>query len=495
MDKELKRPISRLKRFAGEAVKTVVSFGILATAIGFVIVMSLRDRSAVLRSPDTLKPMVSIVSAVEYTGPLELVLSGSVVPYREVRLAAEVGGIIVEKTPECRAGNYVRAGTTLMVIDRQNYDLEVATVLAELKQAEATIREVEEEITGLEATIELSQSEVNLIQRELERNSRLAGVASRSEIEQWERNLLTAQTQLVNRQNNLGTARTRLDRMKAGLELTKRKYERALLNLDRTVVRAPSDGVIVVENVQQGDLVAVGSPLLQFEDTQHAEVLVNLSQRDMSWLQEHLPNEPQESPSGDRFLQDAYHLPSADVEVFDPREPAVSWRGVLSRFDGIGRDELTRSTPVRITIDQPVVASAAGPRALVRGMFVRCRILVPPDRRRSDDRMVAIPAKGLRPGNFVWTVENSKLRRHAVEIIGLAPESADEDPSQRPVVVRWKSGALEPGAEIVISPLSQVAPGVEVQVANGSQTINGAPPPAANPSNAQSQPDGANLGT
>ena len=51
------------------------------------------------------------------------------------------------------------------------------------------------------------------------------------------------------------------------------------------------------------------------------------------------------------------------MTIYDPDEPQVTWQGVLERFDGIGRDEITKTIPCRIVIEQPIVHSQSGPRA------------------------------------------------------------------------------------------------------------------------------------
>ena len=55
---------------------------------------------------------------------MTLEADGVVVPFREIELAAEVAGRIVERDERCRAGNFVTQGTLLARIDPQDYQLE-----------------------------------------------------------------------------------------------------------------------------------------------------------------------------------------------------------------------------------------------------------------------------------------------------------------------------------------------------------------------------------
>jgi multidrug efflux pump subunit AcrA (membrane-fusion protein) len=67
---------------------------------------------------------------------LQLVVDGSVVPFREAKVAAEVAGKIESKTDNCEAGAYVEANELLMTIDPTDYELEVEQ-LTQLKNQES----------------------------------------------------------------------------------------------------------------------------------------------------------------------------------------------------------------------------------------------------------------------------------------------------------------------------------------------------------------------
>ena len=77
------------------------------------------------RSTERLPPVVSTVPLGASPSCLTLEAEGEAVPYREVTLSAEVVGRIQTKTPQCRAGYFVRKGDALLTIDPRDYDLEI----------------------------------------------------------------------------------------------------------------------------------------------------------------------------------------------------------------------------------------------------------------------------------------------------------------------------------------------------------------------------------
>ncbi len=454
----------------GEIVKTAVSLLIVAGSIGFASALYFMKSPPANKASDTMIPKVEVYSAKPYVGNLDLVVSGTVVPFKEIKVAAEVGGRLTEKFHECDAGTYVKKGTPLLVIDRESYELEVKTLDAEVAQSKNLIVETEKELLGISERIEIAQQELVLLQKEFERNHRLKDVVSSTELDQSKRGLLTSQSQLSTWQNNKLTADARLERVRSALELSLRKLERSKLNLAKTNVVAPDDGVVVKESVEKGDFVSPGTILLTFEATENAEVICNLTMTDLNWIKQNVAPTPGNIDAND-LRRIAYELPKMNVKVFDPREPDIQWVGTLERFDGIGLDKMTKTIPVRIIVAKPVVGTERGSRTLVRGMFVKCRIEVPPDSRADSASHLIFPAKAIRSGSFVWSVANNRLRQHRVKIVNnttaVDPKYGNEE--LQLAIVRLEDGGLQPGDKVVISPIGQPSEGSEVMIISDEQ--------------------------
>lgn len=447
-----------------EPVKYGISFLILL--IGGVIMFSLYQMrgSTKEKESDALIPMVETASVNEFEGDLDLLVSGTVVPFREIKVSAEVGGRVLKKYPECEAGNYVTKGTKLLEIDPIDYNLEVKSMLSELVQADRTMEETEEEIRGAIKNLNLAKSDLKLQRSEFKRFERLRSSLSATEYDQAKRNLLNSQSQLTLRQNTYEMLQARKERLKASRQLITDRQEKAEVNLQRTVVTAPVDGVIVRESVEPGDFVTVARELFVFEDTSRAEVLCNLTPGELAWVRKYAPEQPTDPQLTDqgsavRNLNRAYQLPNIDVNVFDQSDPGIQWSGTLQRFDGIGRNETTKSIPCRIGVTNPIVESAQGERALVRGMFVKCRMVVPAESQKS--RLASLPSVAVRPGDYVWVVRDEKLNRFDLDVIDRSPVRQSLS-SQNVVVVSLDGSDLQLGDEVVISPLPQPTQGGRV---------------------------------
>lgn len=444
---------------ASEWMKYLVSAVIIAASIGgFVMLYSLKKPPAE-RDSQVLVPMVRTVAAEPYAGQLDRVISGTVVPYREIKVAAEVAGNITKKYDSFEAGNFVRKGEKLLEIDPADYKLQYETGKAELQQTQKMLEEAVEEIKGAKRNIELAKSEFELAERDYQRNARIKGALSPSELDQSQRALLAAESALTTRTNTLDMLQAKVERMQASLALSEAQLKRTALNLEKTTIVAPDDGVIVSEMVQEGDFVRAGDPLVTFEDISRSEVICNLTPSDLAWIRDNSTASQQQDQDDRPFS--VYEIPKTMVEIYDISEPNIIWQGILERFDGIGRDQSTRTIPCRITIDEPIISSEQGQRALVRGMFVKCRIQVQTSAGNGDQRFLAIPAVALHPGNHVWIVKDKKLARCDVTVVDHVEQLVGEE-VRRVVIIDANKSDLRANDAVVATPLAQPTVGADV---------------------------------
>ena len=338
--------------------------------------------------------------------PLRLSVDGTVVPFREARVAAEVAGQIVYKSELCEAGNFVKQGQVLMRIDRTDYELEVQR-LTRLKQQEyQALAEIDQELTNTGRSLEVATQDLALQQAEVDRQSSLpSGFASRGEIDRAKRSLLQATQALVTLENNAALLKKRRERLESSEQLAATQLKVAEVNLARTEIRAPIDGVIAAENADLNTFVARGNTLVTIEDTSKVEVATNLRMDQLYWVLD----QGDRPANGQAAESSGYELPETPAIIeyeLNGREAAFyRWEGRLLGYDGIGLDPNTRTVPVRVIVDDPrefldeqgARREASGPSALVRGMYVRVNLMIKPK-----TPLVVIPARALKPGNRVW---------------------------------------------------------------------------------------------
>jgi multidrug efflux pump subunit AcrA (membrane-fusion protein) len=464
-----------------ESVKYLISFVIIAAGVaGFMFLKSLQ-KPPLTRPSDSLIPLVEVREVIGYAGQLDMEVTGSVVPYREIRVAAEVAGRVTNKSPACEAGQFVQKGELLLEIDPEEYRLDIETQKANLEQAKRRIEENLQLIDGEKKNIELAASDLQLQRDEWQRNQRLKDALSRSELDRSRRAVIAAESALTLRRNNLASLESAETRLEAALEVAKRQLEKAELNLRRATVVAPETGVIVSEMVQEGDYVGRGTQLLIFEDTRRAEVLCNLTMSELNQIRKNAAaaqtgNESLESnTTSESDLSAVYRLPKTPVTIFDPANPDVQWSGVLERFDGIGVDSVTKTIPCRIAVDNPIAEGANGSYALVRGMFVRCLLEFHASSGNSESRYLALPEQAVQPNRHVWTVQDSRLKKKSIKVVDYVntelgqPSNPSRSNSRLAIIAKTDVGP-DKGDLVVVSPLSQPSDDVEVEISNPDAT-------------------------
>ncbi|MEP3930202.1 HlyD family secretion protein, partial [Rhodopirellula bahusiensis] len=196
-------------------------------------------------------PAVDVVptqSLADSGQTLHLNTDGTVVPFREVVLATEVAGRIIDKSPQCEAGQYVTAGTVLMRIDPTDYELTVRR-LEQTQQSEyETINEIDQELINSNRLLEIADADIELQSREVKRLDSLPeDFAARRDVDAARRAVLQAEQQKVTYQNQIDLLKKRRARLELAEQLAATQLKQARIDLQRTEIKAPIDGVIASE--------------------------------------------------------------------------------------------------------------------------------------------------------------------------------------------------------------------------------------------------------
>lgn len=168
--------------------------------------------------------------------------TGTLNPYHEVIVSAEVDGIL--KGMKVNEGSGVSKGTLLAVIDDIDYDLEVKKADAAMKQAEANLAN-----TKLEY-----QRKDTLFKEQLVTQQQFDDVSTR-----------------------LSLAAAEVERAKASLSLSKQK-------LSKTAIYSPLAGVIKEKKVERGNYVKNGSQLFTIIQTNPIKLNFTVAEKDIGKL-------------------------------------------------------------------------------------------------------------------------------------------------------------------------------------------------------------------
>ncbi len=453
-------------------IRILIPIGVVASGLGVFWLLGSGQQETLPPSDERVIPEVETVTVQAHQGNLEIEVDGIVSPAREIQVAAEVPGTITMKDLACRAGSFVEEGQWLIEIDARDYQLEEHRGLKQLEQSQAELDEADVEIANIDALVDLADRDLQLQQNELARQLRLTSSISQSEIDRAKRAVVTAENARQILENQLSSARVRRSRLQIAIELAQSQLEKARLDLQRSRILAPVDGVIVRDLVEQGDYVQKGTALFTIEDTSAIEVRCNLLMEDLYWL---WSQQPVWSES-ERSAQQAYQIPQIPATVTyqfaRSDDLRFAWQGTLDRFDGIGLDERTRTVPCRVRVDRPrqvrrvggessTESAAAGPPALVRGMYVTVALQVP-----QQDVFIKVPDAAIQPGKRVWRVQDGRLQQLGpLSLVRGVTETDAQGQHRRFWLTPSTPSGLEPGDRLLITPLQGARDGMQVVVA------------------------------
>jgi multidrug efflux pump subunit AcrA (membrane-fusion protein) len=406
-------------------------------------------------------PIVSVLPIKSYSGTrsLDVSLTGTVVPYRQITLAAEVAGRVKEKSENCRTGKFVHKGDPLFELDSRDFELDVERLQALRDSEYAQQRELDQEIANAKKSLDLADEDLAIQLRELKRIESLPpGIASETELDQSRRQRITSANQRQSIQNQMQLLETRRNRLQLAEKLAASQLQQAQVNLERTKVASPIDGVIVNEMVQEDSFVQKGASLCIINDTQRVEVSCNLRTDQLLLVLEQIPASKESAPSSRVMRSSSYELPPTPVtisyRVSGREETVYEWKGILSRYEGIGLDTQSRTVPIRISVDNPRdVAKNGNPidekatgglPALVSGMFVDVSIHTKPL-----NSLVLIPKLALKPGNQVWTfqkdasiIANEADEARSTPVVDTAPTSSKATFKPQINIDDWSAGRI-----------------------------------------------------
>jgi len=249
-----------------------------------------------------------------------------------VQVSPDVSGLVTEV--RVRNNQVVNKDDVLFVLDRPRFELA-------LHQAEASVAAI---------AVALAQA-----RRENERNRNLKDLATTEQVEEGQ---------------------SKVDQLIAQLNSARAQRDVARLNLDRTTIRAPVNGIVTNVDLRPGDYATVGRQLLALVDTDTIHVDGYFEETKLPWIR-----------VGDRAL---IHIMGINATLhgsvesiaagIEDRERSASSTALANVNPTFSWVRLAQRIPVKIKLDP-----TAGDIRLIAGRTATVSIVDPPGRRPEGD--------------------------------------------------------------------------------------------------------------
>ncbi|TKB12103.1 efflux RND transporter periplasmic adaptor subunit [Desulforhopalus sp. IMCC35007] len=338
---------------------------------------------------------------------------GTVGSAREVQLSPQVSGEVIRMSPDMVPGGYFKKGDHLVSIDPTDYEITILQLKSDLEKAYSDL------------VLEMG-------------NQRIAV----KEFEILGQKVSDTEKKLMLREPQLGIA-------KANVENAKAKLKKAEIDLARTEVTAPFNGVILSRSVNIGSRVSSGSPLAQIAGTDQFWIKVSVPVSQLQWL--NIPGTTSDTGS------------SALIFLENKNKSTAQRAGRVIRLAADLETE-GRMAVLYVAVNDPLALTPENSQQpkLLLGSFVQ---VIFQGRKLND--VYVIDRNHLHENDTLWlfSTENT-LEIRPVDVLARTRDKV------------YISSNLEPGSLLITSQLSNAANGMPLQLP-GNNTTPKNPPKSA----------------
>lgn len=184
--------------------------------------------------------------------PTSIAVGNGRIEATEVDVATRYAGRVAQVN--VREGDWVEAGQVLASMDTEQSE-------AELREAQANLRQAREGERYAGAVVRQRESELNLARKDLQRAQQLVrdGHISRQELDQRNASMISAAAAL-------DAARIQVEEATAAIASAEARVQRLTIVLQDSLLKAPRDGRVLYRLAEPGEVLPVGGKILTILD-------------------------------------------------------------------------------------------------------------------------------------------------------------------------------------------------------------------------------------
>jgi multidrug resistance efflux pump len=206
-----------------------------------------------------------------------------------VPIAPEVAGTI--STVAVRNNQRVSAGAPLFSIDTERFELAVQTARANLESAERAVGASTAGIDSARGSLTAARAGMERARQDAVRMRNIRkqdpGALSQRRLDSAEASLAGSRGQVVSAEANLEKAiqdRGAEGEKNSRIAEARTALDKALLDLERSTVRAPEDGVVTGVRLDKGNYAAAGAPQMTFIATHNVWLQADFTENNLGFL-------------------------------------------------------------------------------------------------------------------------------------------------------------------------------------------------------------------
>jgi HlyD family secretion protein len=231
-------------------------------------------------------PAIRIVAAGRRELVERLSVTGTIIAREEAAAGTDLSGLAILQL-NADQGDKVKKGQVLAVLDRSSLDTQLAQTNASRNQAEANIAQMRAQIGDAEVAVRQAQEGLDRAKALQEK-----GVAAKMQYDNAVNAYDSARARLISAEKAVVAS-------EAQLAVIDAQKENILLQIAKTEVKAPADGLVLARNATLGGIVsASGGPLFRIAINGEFELAATIAETSLPRLEPGMPVEV--TPAGSR---------------------------------------------------------------------------------------------------------------------------------------------------------------------------------------------------
>lgn len=378
------------KQIVLRLVQLIVALAIVAAGVATLVGMRKLKSPPEKEQARDRAPTVRVIEAALRDVRVTLRAEGTADYKRRVEIRTQVGGKIVQVSPNLEDGKRVAKDELLVVIEQTDYTLAVRRAQAEVNVYKAALTRLAQDEKNSRKLIGTLRDDLELAQAEVARAQRLLsdGAGSQAEVDNARRTFLRQRNTLEIAENSLALLPARTDEQRAMMQAAEVRLDEARLALARTEIRSPFDAVVATEDAEEGNVVQIGQGVAVLGDDSVMEVTAMLSFSELGAL----------CSSEEDLWRNPGCAGTPATVVWKGMGIERRWRGEVSRLGTV--DPATRTAPIVVAVQFPDDARAR----LLSGVYCQVEIAG-----REIEGVLVVPRSALREGNRLFLERGGKL--------------------------------------------------------------------------------------
>ncbi|MEM8835015.1 MAG: efflux RND transporter periplasmic adaptor subunit [Planctomycetota bacterium] len=407
----------------------------VASAIAFALYSS-RPEPTRRDEPD----LARLVTYIEATPtPIARVWDGygTLEAKRVSNLSAELSGRIVERDARVEAGNRVLAGDVLVRIEATEYEQRLENIRESIRAWTAQLENLSVERASIGDSLALANDAVSITRTEIARleNAVARSGASQIELDRLRKELTAVERTARDLRRQLDLLPEREAELRSRISAEEANARVAELNVERTEIRAPFDGVIESVSVELGERVSPGQMVARIVDLSTLEAPIRIPA----------------SAGEDVTIGTRAVLSVASADGLNAS------RGVEARVARVSpvADPQTRTIEVFLEVEQN--ASLDTEELLRPGRFVTARF----ESARAIER-IPVPRGSVRADRVFLINDEGRIEVRSVRVLHHAERVLE---SIHPRETQWAvlADGLARGQRVAVSNLDELSPNLTVR--------------------------------